>query len=1191
MRPLDLLNAPLQDLNLIEASAGTGKTFTITGLFIRLVVETGLPVEQILVVTYTRAATAELRDRIRRRLVEVRSALDRGVGEDPLTQGLLQRCDDRVLAVRRLTRAILGFDRAAVFTIHGFCQRVLADGAFESGMPFETEMMTDQGELLQQVVDDFWRLHIQDSSPGLAGYLSNNGFTPDLLTQRLTGKLGKPYLQVRACAEPEDLEEIETAYGACYLKVRDLWEESGPQVGDLLLQHPGLNRNRYRPASVTGWLQLMDLFLADPPGDWFEAFGKFTPTVIEQAMKKQAEAPEHPFFLACEQLLTLHTKREEAYRQSAVSMQEKLLEYTERELRERKARLRLQYYDDLLLNLHDALAGERGGALAQAIRSQYAAALIDEFQDTDPIQYSIFRRIYGDTGLPVFLVGDPKQAIYSFRGADIFSYLEAREEAAAGFNLDTNWRSIPELLAGINNLFGTGHDGFFFPQIPYVPISAADQPRAGFEDASGVSGAMRIRFLEGGLSKEQAQDRAVASTAAEIARLLHPGQARIGDRPLAGGDIAVLVRTHRQGIRIKEALLTLGIHGVQHSQLSVFQTREAVELERLLSAVAEPSRESLVRAASTTSLMGFDGNDLETLSNDEEQLGGLLEAYQHYHGLWRDTGFIGMFRKLVDRQSVAARLLAYPDGERRLTNLLHLGELLHRREREGRPGMEGLIKWLSQHRLGSSLDQEEFQLRLESDRELVQIVTIHKSKGLQYPVVFCPFAWDAGVRRVQAGFPYSFHDPEQAFQPVLELGSPRWEEDLAYLRREEMAENLRLLYVALTRAQYRCYLYWGNVNGAGRSALAWLLHPPPDPAAADALDRLEPAFKKLEEEDLLRRVGQLAEDAAGGIQVERCAEADLPANQYQAPEQNTISEETLRARVLTRTLTRTRRVTSFSALTPHRAATEMPDYDATSESAAQTFDPDLRNIAGFPRGTRAGSCLHAIFERLDFTAIDAETLHHLVREQLNGHGIDTEWCEVVSNMVRRVLATELEAKSGIRLEAVSPRQRLVELGFYYPLASVSADGLSQRLLAHGFGFGSRVGEAVRGLSFSTVRGYMRGFIDLIFETDGRFYILDYKSNWLGGRAEDYDGEQLDRAMAREGYFLQYLLYTLALHRYLRHRLPDYDYDRHFGAVFYLFLRGMDPDTGARRGVYRDRPDKALIEALDAYLDDNGKPLP
>jgi len=542
----------------------------------------------------------------------------------------------------------------------------------------------------------------------------------------------------------------------------------------------------------------------------------------------------------------------------------------------------------------------------------------------------------------------------------------------------------------------------------------------------------------------------------------------------------------------------------------------------------------------------------------------------------------------MDRESVAARLLAHPDGERRLTNLLHLGELLHRREREGRPGMEGLIKWLSRHRLGTAPEQEEFQLRLESDRELVQIVTIHKSKGLQYPVVFCPFAWDAGVRRLTAGTPYSFHDPEQGFKPVLELGSERWEEDQVYLRREEMAENLRLLYVALTRAQYRCYLYWGKVNGAGRSALAWLLHPPSDPEAGDALERLEPAFRNLEEQDLLTRVGQLAEAAAGGIRVEICTEADLPGNQHRPPGHAPIPPEALQARVLDRSLTRTHRVTSFSALTSHRTAAEMPDHDAASESVGQTFDPDLQSIAGFPRGARAGSCLHGIFERLDFTGTDPETMQRLVREQLVGHGIDAKWCEVVSDMVRRVLATELESQSGIRLNRVSARKRLVELGFYYPLASVSAEGLSRRLLAHGFGSGSRVGEAVRRLSFSTVRGYMRGFIDLIFETGGRFYILDYKSNWLGLRAEEYDGEHLDRVMAREGYFLQYLLYTLALHRYLRHSLPDYDYDRHFGAVFYLFLRGMDPVSGTR-GVYRDRPAKALIEELDAYLDDPGQP--
>ena len=451
MKRLQLFDAPLQGVNLIEAGAGTGKTFTIAGLYLRLLLEAGLTVAQILVVTYTRAATAELRERIRAGLLQLRRALEQDGGDsdsDSFYSKLLAACDDRDLARQRLSLALLEFDRAAIFTIHGFCQRVLADSAFESAMPFETELLPDQYELLQEVVDDFWRLQVQDLSPGLVDFLLASKVSPESLLELAAKAQAKPGINLRGEIFPADLEALERDWGEKYRAVQRLWGAQATTIADLLRQATGLNGNKYRSGSIENWLRQLELFLGDPPGPWFDSFDKFTRSTLDASVKKGGSAPVHDFFDACERLLPARQALQEGYRKARVALLGQLVRYSSGELRERKARSGVQSYDDLLLNLEQALASDEGGQLAAAVADSYRAALIDEFQDTDPLQYTIFQQIFAADGRPLFLVGDPKQAIYSFRGADVFAYLRAHRDADACYTLDLNWRSEPQLLAG-----------------------------------------------------------------------------------------------------------------------------------------------------------------------------------------------------------------------------------------------------------------------------------------------------------------------------------------------------------------------------------------------------------------------------------------------------------------------------------------------------------------------------------------------------------------------------------------------------------------------------------------------------------------------------------------------------------------------------------------------------------------------
>jgi exodeoxyribonuclease V beta subunit len=1195
MERLDPLYAPLDGLNLIEASAGTGKTYTLTALYLRLVMEAAIPVNRILVVTYTNAATKELRDRIRDRLGQIRLAFLRGRAEvdDEFSVRMLDALPDRELAIRRLNNAVRGFDEAAIFTIHGFCQRALDDSAFESGLSFETELLADTSDLLQEIVEDFWRREFYPAAPMVVQYFLDRKYSPRRLLADISPYLGKPYLQVVTPEGNADGAALEQAFLLAYRQARDIWSSGRAEIEDLLLKAPSLNRQKYNPKSIPGWLEAMDDYLSAeiPKLELFPKFEQFTTSRLQKSLKGNQPAPHHPFFDACE---TLKTACETLADYCRHQVPVKLLAYCNAELAARKRRQQLQSYDDLLLNLREALADpRRGAALVDTLRRRYAAALIDEFQDTDPVQYDIFRRIYAGASQPVFLVGDPKQAIYSFRGADIFAYLAARHDATRAYTLDVNWRSDPRLLTALNAVFGMARkQPFLFDAIGFQPAIPAEKRR---HEPLWIQGRneppLQLWWLEPDgdqpLGKGVASERAARATAAEIARLLNlgaRGQAGIGDRPLAGGDIAVLVRSHRQGRMIRDQLLRLRVPCVQQVDDSVLASEEARQLEGLLAAVLEPGGEGRVRAALASDWFGLSGEALYQLRDDEQAWARWLETFQGYRQQWRDEGFIHFFRAWLNDQAVAPRLLTFQDGERRLTNLLHLAELLHIAGR-GHPGMAGLLKWLGDRRRAPANRDEEQQLRLESDENLVRIVTVHKSKGLEYPVVFCPFPWDGRLRADENDL-LLYHDPAQPGRTVLAVGAAEDDPARQLARREEMAENLRLFYVALTRAKQRCTLVWGKyqirgkADESGTAPPVWLLHRPPVVGPSqDALAVTQQRFKTLEPA-VLRAELQTAFAAADGT----VAIASLPREAglpYQPP---AVTEPELRARAFAGPVPESWRVGSFTALTAGHAV-ETPDYDMTVAGPVIETEPVVgvvRDVFAFPRGARAGVCLHAIFERLDFTQRDREWLETLVSRTLTGHGLDAEaWTPTVADWVERVLATPLD-QSGLTLATVAPERRLDELEFTYPVSALRAEALRRVLEQHGYAAGP-FRERIENLEFSPLRGYMKGFIDLVFEAGGRFYLVDYKSNWLGPGPAAYRRPCLDEAMARESYLLQYLIYTVALHRYLRLRVPDYDYPRHFGGVFYLFLRGMDPTLGPARGVFHDRPAPVLVAALDELM--------
>lgn len=1206
MQPFDLLYSPTAGVNLIEAGAGTGKTFTIAGLFLRLVVEKGLGVDQILAVTFTRAATEELKDRVRTRLVEAREAFLAAGSREPLIEKLLRSCEPSQ-ALERIRNALIDFDRAQIFTIHGFCQRLLFEHAFETAGLFDMELVTDQNRLMRSVSDDFWRKTIYPAPPEFVGFcMSRSVRADDLLS--LIGRVKSP--DVRIVPENESgrddgdlrfahLDSFRSLLG----RLRDLWPRSREQVAQQL-KSPSLSGTSYggmgtggskgevggaskRMLMVTSLIGAMDGFLDEKSIGFplFESFERFTAAKLKNSTKKGCRTPEHDVFDLCDELMAVAGQLESEMIDALPALKRGCIGFARRELFLRKQQGGVVFFDDLLTLVHRALNGNGGKRLVAAVQERYKAALVDEFQDTDPVQYEIFSTLFSSDDSILFMIGDPKQAIYSFRGADIFSYMKAARHASFRHTLTQNRRSHPKLIRAVNTLFSSAHCPFVFDEIGFEP-AVSGRPDD-FNPADSEAG-LTLWFLESGpdsakpVTKTDAEPLICRAVADEICRLIQPG-----DRSVSAGDIAVLVRTNAQAAMVRDEMLRRAVPCVVCSSENVLDTHEAAEMERLLAGISEPADARLIRAALVTDMMGVRGDQLAAIGEDSRWWEHRYADFRQYRDLWNRCGFIRMFRLLMARENVKSRLLGFSDGERRLTNVLHLSEIFHRQCTERHLGITGLIKWIRDQRDPAAVRSEEHQLRLESDEFAVKIVTIHKSKGLEYPVVFCPFAWQGSEINDKE---ILFHDREQDLKLTCDLGSADLEKHRAAAQNELLAENIRLLYVALTRAVSRCYLVWGRIAPARTSALTYLLYsgdPGLDPDNIPA--SLKALFDSRTDDELMEALRAVADASEGAIDLALLP--DESSGCLRPPVRTEPAPPVCRK--FSGHIDTSWKISSFSSLTAGRSPeeTDLPDRDDARDSEPGTQAPDMPaardpiSIAAFPKGAHAGIFFHSIFEHLDFTSGDPGHADALVREKLTQGGFDPIWTDAVCRMIRQVLSVPLlTGRSDFTLSVIPDSDRINEMEFYFPIRSVSARMLSRIFRDKGNGLvPGEFPEQIGKLTFSPCRGFMKGFVDMIFGFDGRYYLVDWKSNVLGADISDYRQEHLAGAMARHAYILQYCLYSLALHQYLRNRVPGYRYESHFGGVFYVFIRGVDSRMGPDSGIYHALPPAGLIEALGTSL--------
>ncbi|OZC01815.1 UvrD-helicase domain-containing protein [Rubricoccus marinus] len=1252
-KALDVPLAP--GITLVEASAGTGKTYALTELVLRLVLEDGAlgegtpDLRKLLVVTFTVAATEELKTRIRRALREALDAFEGGEASgvvEPFLARYGATPEAREAGAQRLRHALGQVGEAAVFTIHGFCKRVLERSAFESGEPFAFDFTEDAARLQTRVARDVWH-GLVGGHTDLGPLALAAGWTLDRLTQHAAN--ATQFVDTRILPPAEPLADAMAEVRDARQRLRDAWHPAAQE--DIVDPRLWRMDTKSKPftTDLRGVFARVDAFAR---GDWGE-IGAVEMATVERAsaaIKNGSKAGKEAVsdveadagFRACTDVVAAISRLETALIHAFVAS-------LEAGTRRAKAAASLLTFDDLIERLDRALAHPATGpSLRRAIQDQFAVALIDEFQDTDPTQYRIFRRAFGAspeasgesatvhsplptgpaTGRPLFFIGDPKQAIYAFRGADVFAYLEARGDADRRFTLGTNYRSSPDLVSAVNALFsrlGTGGKPFIYDGIPFEPVAAnASEP--------GIRGVTPVApfvwwagdGLERGrgniVTKGNAREAAMEATVAEICRLLNDERAEIRDaktglwRRLEAGDLAVLTRTNGQARELQDRLRRANVVAVVGKGDDIRTSREMDEIERVLRAMARPTDSRRVRAALATEMWGWTGADLAAASGDSDEQGRMLkvvEGLRKDRALWRRNGVFGALTAWVRREDVRQRLHQYADRERRLTNLRHCLELLHEAETSEDRSVDELLHWVRTRTERTFAERQRVEMRLESDDHAVQLVTMHNAKGLEYPVVFAPFVWDDKEKA-------TWHGTFEASPPVAhvgsggavyDLGSPAQEAHRALADAERLAESLRLTYVALTRARERLYVVWGPLSGGHASGIGHLLRTLPLPLA-EGLASFDDATRKTALEHLRTSLATLEEWIARAELGHVMAVAPLPQGggrvEREAQAEDASGVRTLGAGARDRVHSPEARA-SFSSWASGAPRDDRADEgDAAPEADGDTPEAGL---FAFASGPRAGTCLHEVLEnavfRLPDSYRDLESSNaQAIARVLRRHGLHDGTSRVhravcqpladVSEMIATLAETEMPGL-GFALKDVPRGGFAAEWRFVAPLARVAPSQIADLFREHGDEVLQSYAEVVARLAPEAVDGLFVGSADLVVQHPGeeRWSLIDWKSNHLGPTAAHYGAEPLARTMRAHHYLLQAHLYLAGLHRYLRTRLADYDYDRHVGGAAYVFLRGVAPPTSAPEasgenleaatGFHVVRPPRALVEALDALL--------
>lgn len=1195
-----------EGINLIEASAGTGKTFSIAMLVARFILQENFTIDQILVVTFTNAAAQELRDRIRARLVEIKAVISEKPSDDQALNQWVANLQNLPEAKILLINALADIDSAHIFTIHSFCQRILSQYALESGQVFGAELLQNDIPLRQQIAEDYWRLQTYARPIQQVGLLRSIAKTPYELLKFIDEIQGNSILLPKRVDLDDCLHELDQLIIA--LK---------PVIPTILatLQRALENEvTMFKPKFVDGflivrqriehWLNLerssilksdgvtpVDALLELTTQSFYSnalngvKFRKTKALTAEE--RKQAFLEEQGIdLLPLEPLNELLSTLKIAFKQS-------LYEYLNIEQDKRLTKNNQLSFDGMIKRLASAVSGispitgknqqkqafnegQDTEHLKRVLQNKFPVAMIDEFQDTDDAQWSIFASLAENHNNYLYLIGDPKQAIYRFRGADIYSYLSAQEKSDRKYNLGTNWRSQPTLVEAVNTLFDV-EKPFLIEPIEYLPVDAASKKRVLTQDNKAFE-KMVLWVLDKNpdhkdgywlSSKGQPKEQVRTHVVNEILNLLninnqvlvkshnyltdHSKIEKKGDhnnKPLSPVDIAILVRSNPEAEAYQQALADHGLPSVLNSKISVLSSSQAEEIYHILNAVLRAGNLSLMRYALCQPWFGLNGNDLHSLQDQQQQMDDWIISFQLYHERWEKKGLLAMMQTLMDDKGVVRHLAKYRDVERRLTNINHILELLQEVAIGNRLSMIKTMQWLEDAMQGRVVAEGQ-ELRLESDENAINIVTIHSSKGLEYPVVFCPDLW--AKARVNKKDVAVFH---RDGQQISDIGSDHFDEHLQLTQYEDQAEELRLLYVAVTRAKYRCYVAWADqrtLKDENQSAFAYLL-------------------KQRQGDDWIARMTDLCTQKPKVFEYQLLeVDKEIKAIYHQPIKQNLFSNKELKRQIKTKWM-----MSSYSALAYHSLHESVPELpldksqEQETSSAIEIPDNVSEEQEVLPKGAHTGNLVHELLEYTEFSVLanllDDENYVKNRTEMIKRFAVNIDDESILDQLLQNTVKTALTHDDPeFILANLNESQCLKEMPFYFAVEQLNTLEINQ-LLKHS--------KSYLPLTQQQIQGQLTGFIDLICEYQGRYYVMDYKTNSLA----DYSIPSMTESMREHNYGLQYWLYSLVLHRYLQQRLPEYDFNIHFGGVRYLFVRGMNPSE-PMSGVFQDQPDLVTIEAL------------
>lgn len=1110
MKIFDVLNIDLKGKNLVEASAGTGKTYAIGILVLRLLLESKFKIEQILMVTYTNAAVDELELRIRKfideAILQVRNISE---CEDELINQVLNKSIEtqgRDTTLKLLNEAIEFLDETSIFTIHGFCKRVLTDYAFENSMLLNTEIIDDQSHLIEDAAAEFWRRNVTVISPHILKKMLEKNFS--------LKNIKEIYLRVANGAK---------------LRIKNNISTDNQEIIYDELYRLSLNQHKQFLSEIEkNWQQIQNARIGQLKsikaavdnnliGDFKEIFLTSFRSKPDSAILQKLDF----LFTEAIKVLDADNSIQALIVDIIATYYQKAVDFIESNIESKKKRNKLVSFYDLIKILHNTVVKNQSQVLKKELNYKYKAVFIDEFQDTDKMQYEIFQNLFienSDTIL--YFIGDPKQSIYAFRGADLDTYNLAKSNLKDSlFSMNTNFRSTRFLLNGINEFFGTNEG--VEPHIPdnlnYINVEFGNESLGDLQCNGIQANSFEILTNADNQDNPEAlnQKLVLENLAGEIIELLSNSiiYKKNQHTNLKPSDIGILVRSNQHGKLIKDKLASYNIPAIVVDDTKVLETPEARDLYFVLYAIHDPDHSSISRALLST-FTNFNPDQIKKLNFEL-----VHDLFIDLQNLWNKSGVYSAVSGFIKHFNIRSILLS-PDnagGKRAYTNLLQLAEILNEKEVfDGVSPLE-LLDWLQRARQGDK-NAGKYEQLLEDDENSIQIVTAHKSKGLSYNIVILPFF--NLVPKTKNNYFVEYKNQEA--HKIISIYND--EEEKQHQQLIENQENERLLYVAITRAVYKCMIFYNNKDGI-----------------------------------LKKYIDKLGTESKHIVYRSAINPPDI-YYKYLDFQEKSFSEK---AKVFDTHIDNSWKVTSYSALTSNKEY--VPHISEMNFDSKESYDEFIFFL--LEKGVRTGLIVHKLLEKINF--LNPVNHKFLITNILNDFGIIPSESEtdLYFSLLSNILKTNL-VPLDFKLSQLDNNKKLTELEFYFSLDRFKTTELNT-ILPH------------LNLNYTEIEGVMHGFIDLVFEYKNKFYILDWKTNHLGYRLEDYSPNKLNDEIIKNNYDLQYLIYTIALIRYLRSINPDFEYERGFGGIFYLFVRGIRQNSDY--GIYFTKPDYNQILKLESLI--------